>query len=94
MWDDDDLREARKGDKRPPDYLLRFGLGLMIAGFTQLAIEYTQNLLPSGLYFLLIPIGAVLLGLSCWRGTHRPVLTFVLIALPLVSLATFFAIAG
>ena len=92
MWDDDESREIPAGNKRPPDPFSLFAWGFLLAGFGQLGFEYRQNLLPSGLYFLLVPIGAVLLGVRCWRGTRKVLTTMAWTALPLLILGGFFAL--
>lgn len=92
MWDDDESREIPAGNKRPPDPVGLFAWGFLFAGFGRLGFEYRQNLLPSGVYFLLVPIGAVLLGVRCWRATRKGLLTLAWTALPLLILGAFFAL--
>ena len=94
MWDDDSNEEVTPKETSSPDYLRRIALAMILIGFLQLIVEYTQRLMPSGLYFLLIPIGSALLGVSYWRSTHRPIATALWSLIPLLVLAAFLGIAA
>lgn len=91
MWDDESSEGNPARNERSPDPIGLIAWGALLAGFGQLGIEYRQNLLPSGLYFLLVPIGAVLLGLRCWRATRNVFLAMAWTAVPLLILGVFFA---
>ncbi len=94
MWDEDEAGEGPARNERSPDPIGLFAWGFLLAGFGQLGMEYGLNLLPSGLYFVLVPIGAVLLGVRCWRRTRRVFLTLAWASLPLLVLGAFFAIVA